>query len=83
MVSAGRGAAWLRLSPASFFVYAYHPMPALLVLKVWVMVLPVSDFTMTVGLFAIPVALVAAGVALHALSARLFPTLTAVMTGGR
>lgn len=83
MVSAGRGAACIRLSSASFFVYAYHPMPALLVLKVWVMVLPVSDFTMTLGLFAVPVMLVAVGVALHAVSARLLPTFTAVITGGR
>ena len=71
------------LVSSTFFVYGYHAMPAALAVKMWVRMIPPSDFTMTLGLFVIPVVLSAVGVLLYSLSARLLPGFTAVIVGGR
>lgn len=72
-----------RLTQSSFFIYAYHAMPTLLMVKTWARYVPATGLTMTLGQLAIPALAVAAGVLLYMLSAKLMPRFTAVITGGR
>lgn len=72
------------LAGSSFFVYAYHGMPAALVTKYWMKLLsPISEWMMLVGYFLIPFFIVGVGVGIYALSRKYFPALTALVTGGR
>lgn len=69
---------------SSFFVYAYHGMPAALVIKYWMKLLsPVSEWMMLVSYFLIPFFIVGIGVGIYALSRKFFPALTALVAGGR
>lgn len=72
------------LAGSSFFVYAYHGMPEALVVKYWVKLLsPISEWMLIVGYFLIPLFIVGIGVGIYALLHKYFPTLTALVTGGR
>lgn len=72
------------LAASSFFVYAYHGMPAALVVKCWLKLLsPISEWMMLMGYFLMPFFIVGFGVSIYALLHRYFPTFTALITGGR
>lgn len=72
------------LAGSSFFVYAYHGMIIALVIKCWMKLLsPISEWMMLVSYFLIPILIVAIGVGIYALLRRYFPSLTALVTGGR
>ena len=72
------------LAGSSFFVYAYHGMPLALLVKYWVKLLaPMNEWTMIAGYLCASVSIVGIGVGGYALVRRYFPTLTALVTGGR
>lgn len=72
------------LASSSFFIYAYHGMPASLLLKVWMKaVVPASEWSMVGGYFLIVTVLTGAGIGIYALLHRYLPRFTAVITGGR
>ncbi len=71
------------LLSSTFFVYAYHAMPAAFATKMWAKVMPKTDLSMTVGLFVSALVIIIVGVLLYKLSDKLFPRFTAVVTGGR
>lgn len=72
------------LTQSSFFVYAYHGLPALLAVKCWVKFLsPMNEWTMVAGFFVLPFLLVGIGIGIYTLLRKYLPTFTAVITGGR
>lgn len=72
------------LASSSFFIYAYHGMPAAIMLKTWMKVCsPASEWTMVGGYLLIVAVLVGLGTGIYALLRRYLPGLTAVITGGR
>lgn len=71
------------LLSGTFFVYAYHMMPAAFATKMWAKFMPKTELSMTVGLFVSAFVVIVAGILLYKLSDRLFPRFTAVVTGGR
>lgn len=72
------------LTQSSFFVYAYHGMPALLAVKCWVKYLsPMNEWTMAAGFFLLPLVLIGIGIGIYTFLRKHLPTFTAVITGGR
>ncbi len=72
------------LTQSSFFVYAYHGMPALLAVKCWVKFLsPMNEWTMAAGFFLLPLVLIGIGVGIYTFLRKHLPAFTAVITGGR
>lgn len=72
------------LTQSSFFVYAYHGLPALLAVKCWVKFLsPMNEWTMVAGFFVLPFLLVGIGIGIYTVLRKYLPTFTAVITGGR
>lgn len=73
------------LAASSFFIYAYHLMPIVLLIKVYMKVTNpyVSEFTMITGLLLIPFIIVSLGLGIYAVLHRYLPSFTALITGGR
>ncbi len=72
------------LTQSSFFVYAYHGLPALLAVKCWVKFLsPMNEWTMVAGFFVLPLVLIGIGIGIYALLRKRLPAFTALITGGR
>lgn len=72
------------LAGSSFFVYAYHGMFISFVIKCYAKLLfPIEEWMLLVGYILIPLLTVGIGVCIYALLRKYFPTLTALITGGR
>ena len=72
------------LCDSNFFIYAYHTMPLMLVLKLFVrFVQPNSDIYVIMIYFAVPLITILVGLFIFALMRRLLPKLTAFITGSR
>lgn len=72
------------LSDSSFWLYACHVMPIVLLMKCWLaFVRPLNEYTLIAGYMLIPVIIVVLGVASYALLLRVAPRFTKLVTGGR
>ena len=72
------------LSDSSFFVFAYHSMFLLFVMKFALKIaVPQTEAGMFLLYFACPVVTIAVGLGLYYLLRRFAPRLTALLTGGR
>lgn len=73
------------LAASSFFVYAYHGMPIVLLIKIYMkFTVPyISEWTMIIGYFLIPFIIAYIGVGIYAILHKYFPSFTALITGGR
>lgn len=72
------------LSGSAFWIYAIHLIPVALLLKCWLsFVRPLNEFTMIAGYVLIPTITVLFGIASYALSLRVAPRFTRIVTGGR
>ena len=88
LVASGIASGKLAVSPflagSSFFVYAYHGMPIVLVVKYWVKLLqPTSEVTMLAGYLLLPIFIVCVGVGVYAVMRKYLPSFTSLITGGR
>lgn len=83
-VEKGRWRANEFLSDSSFFVFAYHSMFLLFVMKFALKIaVPQTEAGMFLLYFACPVVTIAVGLGLYYLLRRFAPRLTALLTGGR
>lgn len=73
------------LARSSFFIYAYHGMPIVLLNKFYMKFTApyISEWTMVIGYIFIPIIIVSIGVGIYAILNKLFPSFTALITGGR
>jgi surface polysaccharide O-acyltransferase-like enzyme len=72
------------LSDSSFFIYAYHAMPLILLMKVALSVFhPQNDLLLVFLYFAIPIIIIIIGVLLYRMLMSWMPRFTRVITGGR
>lgn len=73
------------LAGSSFFIYAYHGMPIVLLNKLYMKFTTpyISEWTMVIGYIFIPIIIVSIGVGIYAILHKLFPSFTALITGGR
>lgn len=72
------------LHDSNFFIYAYHTMPLMLLLKLIIRFIhPTSDIQITMIYFVVPVATILFGLLLFGLMRRFFPRFTAFITGSR
>lgn len=66
-----------------FFLYAYHGIVMALCLKLWLKMVPLSEFTLLVGFVVLPILVVSLGVGLANLTRKIAPKFMAIITGGR
>lgn len=72
------------LTNSSFFIYAFHPMPLVLIIKLlFKAIQPQSDFTICMLYFLCPAITIVIGLGLYKSLVILFPKFTAIITGGR
>lgn len=72
------------LADCSFFIYAYHYLPAFFVVKCYLKLLrPASELAMLAGYLLIPVIIICLGIVIYAILKRYLPTFTSFITGGR
>lgn len=72
------------LTGSSFFIYAYHGLPIMLLVKIWVnLMCPVTELTMVLGYILIPCIIVGVGIGIYILMVKLFPRFLGFITGGR
>lgn len=73
------------LAGSSFFVYAYHGMPIALLIKFYMKITApyINEWSMVFGYILIPFIIVSIGVGIYAILHKLFPSFTALITGGR
>ena len=73
----------LFLSGTSFFIYAFHQQPLLMMCKLWKKFMPSSDIFDITGYFLLPFVIIAISVLLYISMQRIAPKTLAVLTGGR
>ncbi|MGN1218550.1 MAG: hypothetical protein ACI4TD_11355, partial [Phocaeicola sp.] len=73
----------LFLSGTTFFIYAFHQQPLLMMCKIWKKVMPPSDMLDITGYFVLPFVIIAISVLLYIGLQRIAPKVLAVLTGGR
>lgn len=72
------------LAGSAFWIYATHLMPVALLLKCWLaFIRPLNEFTMIAGYMLIPTLTILFGTASYALSLRVAPRFTRIVTGRR
>lgn len=71
------------LSASSFFVYAMHQAPLLMLCKLWVKVFPPMPALTILGYFLLPFVIIAICLAMYGLISRYMPRLLPIVTGGR
>lgn len=72
------------LTNSSFFIYAFHSMPLVLIIKLlFKAIQPQSDFTICMLYFLCPAITIVIGLGLYKSLVILFPKFTAIITGGR
>lgn len=73
----------LFLSGTTFFIYAFHQQPLLMMCKLWKKFMPSSDIFDITGYFLLPFVIIAISVLLYISMQRIAPKTLAVLTGGR
>lgn len=73
----------LFLSGTTFFIYAFHQQPLLLLCKIWKKMCPNSDIMDIMGYFILPFAIIIISIVLYVMLKRIAPRALAIMTGGR
>lgn len=73
----------LFLSGTTFFIYAFHQQPLLMICKLWKKFMPSSDIFDITGYFLLPFVIIAISVLLYIGMQRIAPKTLAVLTGGR
>lgn len=72
------------LASSSFFIFAYHELPLVLMTKSWVKLWsPLNEWTLLLGYILIPTIIIAIGIGIYALIRKYLPTFTSIITGGR
>lgn len=72
------------LTDSSFFIYAYHILPLLLVAKMlWKIFQPDNSFGALMIYFTTPVIVITLGIALYNMLQRVLPNFTKILVGGR
>jgi peptidoglycan/LPS O-acetylase OafA/YrhL len=73
-----------KIASSTFFIYAYHLIMMVFMLKVWVKIFsPVNDVTLIIGFFVLPILVAAIGMGIYHLLKKILPRFTAIITGGR
>lgn len=71
------------LAGSSFLIYAYHGIFIGYIMKCWMAVLPINEYTIVTGYFFIPLLTTAIGISIYAFLRKYFSAFTAFITGGR
>lgn len=83
-IMTGRLRADAFLADSSFFIFAYHGMPAFFFVKLYVTLLrPASESAMFASYLLIPLVTIGLGIAIYVVLRRYLPAFTAFITGGR
>lgn len=72
-----------KLTESSFFVYAYHPIFLIIIVKLSFKILPHSDFFLCLAYFVCPLLIISFGVILNLFFKKKTPKLLSLFTGGR
>lgn len=73
-----------KIASSNFFIYAYHLIMMVFMLKVWVKIFsPVNDVSLIIGFFVLPILVAAIGMGIYHLLKKILPRFTAIITGGR
>lgn len=74
----------LLLEESSFFIYAYHSLPIVFLVKLYVTrVNPSSELSMILGYFCIPIIIISIGLGLYVSLKKICPMFLKLITGGR